>query len=1031
MRVTALLFSLFFILQAKEPTCYTVQITSAPLNQTNRTKLFQTEFPSSCKVMQIGKKLTVRCGCFETYDETKNQLQSLQTLFPPAYITSTYKYRFSDTSKKQKKAVFKAAEGLPYIAPKKKPTPRHIQHRSQAEEELKLMLQSFLYKNEVQDAYKVAKLGFKRYPKSLYWNKRVIDTARWSGHASEAIGYERALYKKNRNPKLRDNIINFALSAYQYEKIEDLTIQKMGSNPSDKNIDLMIFIQNKLGTPEKAAQILRELYKADPSKTELLTKELQIYLDMGDLDSAKKTVHIIESRSLFSPYNATLLAYYYYLNRDIKASYKALVNIDKDADKSDTKYFQLLSDLGWYMQKYEKAAKASRVLIQTDHARLIDYIRVTQAYKTSNPSLSTQSAKESFLKYKNNNYLFYYYAEGAKKLNRYDELRQIITQIDNSDSTLKSEAQYWIIKAQMYEYYHKRSKSIASLNKALSLEPSNADIQQSVFWFYLENSLNKELQRIMASMEEKNNLNSAFYLSFASAYYQLGDINKANFYIQKLIDIKSPLVHTIDFKFLKAYILQSRGEEESYIKTLKEILHDLQQQVIKDPQIEFTNTYWVQYLNAAINIVHADKFEKELVRAEDFLTPRDYAEISYSWATKTGAQDKSRSIFQKIQHKQLWMRFNDAMLFQEHTKIENILDRHVEEISQADAINAAKDDGQISLAQSLAYAMLNNNDFSKNAYRQFLELSKLRSSEFHSKVAFYNQNPLVQKYIKLDNRNYLRDSWNLYSSLYYFKNDSLNKPQLYNINPATTQFDLGLGKDFTKNSFKLHIGFKSALNDYLQYGIRFSLKPYSKIGLILDLEKNKETQDTTQLYIGAKKDMLHSELNVALLESTSFGLLYEKNYFSSQDNHAIGVGDYAKISVNKQYRNGYPDIGMSFYYDVGRYSENGSYQGLINKISRPAPKLLPNDFYNIGAEFRYGMANSALYTRAWRPYFAISPYYNSLSYDYNVGVTLGYGGKIWKQDHLVIGASYAQPANGFYDSIFEVFLQYNLLYSRP
>jgi hypothetical protein len=77
------------------------------------------------------------------------------------------------------------------------------------------------------------------------------------------------------------------------------------------------------------------------------------------------------------------------------------------------------------------------------------------------------------------------------------------------------------------------------------------------------------------------------------------------------------------------------------------------------------------------------------------------------------------------------------------------------------------------------------------------------------------------------------------------------------------------------------------------------------------------------------------------------------------------------------------------------------------------------------------MANSQAYTRVWRPYFEIYPYYNSYTDDFTYGFNAGYGGKVWHQDHLVIGASYTDSVSGVGGKVFELFLNYQFMYYHP
>ena len=900
------------------------------------------------------------------------------------------------------------------------------------DEELKLMLQSFLYLGDTEDAYKVAIIGYKKYPDSIFWNKQAIDTARWSGHYKETVKYEIALYKKTHDPKLRDDIINYGLSDYQYEQIEELTIEKAIENPNDENIKMMIYIQNLLGTPEKAARILEEEYQKDKTKTDLLTKELQIYLDLGDLDSAKKIVHIIEELKLYNIKNVSLVSYYYYLKRDLKASYNVLLMIKTTPDKDDVTYYQLLSDLGWHMQDDMTAANASKILMQSNQARLVDYIRVMEAYENKDTNLSIKATYDAYEKYKLS-YLFYQFANSAIKLNQYEKLQNLINKIDKSDDDIKKEAKYWIVKSELYMHFNNQGLALNSLNKALLLEKDNLNIQLSVFWFYLEHNLNKNLKEFMLNIEDSGHIDPNFYLPFASSYYQFNDIKHANYYVQKILDTNDNISKTTDFKFLQAYLYQIQDNEDAYKKKLKEILKDLEMQSIDHPGIKLSNAYWVSYLNAAMPIVAADTFEKLLSDAKKYLTPDEYSYISYSWAIENNADEKSHEIYNNTRDKELWMRFSDALLFQDHTAIENLIDGNVTKLSPKDVAKAAKEDGQISLAQSLGYDILSDNDYSQEAYIQHLDLSNLRSDEFNSQVSYYRRASLLQKYVTLDNRTYLGKSWYLYAALDYYRNNTLNSTDLNYLNINTAEADVDLKKRFDRSDIEAHIGYKHLAKSYYAYGLAAHAQLSTNLQADFALEKNLDVDDTIAMRVAGKKDMVSGSLDWKILKSISLGLLYEQNQFYSQDNVNIGEGKYAKISLSKQLRDSYPDIGLSVYYDKGAYHETAGLHGIIDEIQNGNDQALPDNFNDIGAELRVGMQHSENYSKIWKPYFTIAPVYTRLAHEhsYNVAVTAGYSGKVWHQDHLNIGAYYSRSRRGVNDRIIEFFIKYQFSYLHP
>ena len=96
------LFSTFLI--AKE-SCYTVQIVSALKSNINENIIKSKSYDDSCEIMNIGKNLTVRCGCFEEYKEAKKTLPHFTKEYKQAYVMSTYKSRFTSLNHETTKQV--------------------------------------------------------------------------------------------------------------------------------------------------------------------------------------------------------------------------------------------------------------------------------------------------------------------------------------------------------------------------------------------------------------------------------------------------------------------------------------------------------------------------------------------------------------------------------------------------------------------------------------------------------------------------------------------------------------------------------------------------------------------------------------------------------------------------------------------------------------------------------------------------------------------------------------------------------------
>lgn len=102
--LSMLLLSVQVVNAQESDTCYSVSLLSAVNTSQNRLKLLQKYAHSSeCKILEIGSMLSVRCGCFDTFAQARQELASIQSRghFLDAIIMPTYRYRFAPAMKKR------------------------------------------------------------------------------------------------------------------------------------------------------------------------------------------------------------------------------------------------------------------------------------------------------------------------------------------------------------------------------------------------------------------------------------------------------------------------------------------------------------------------------------------------------------------------------------------------------------------------------------------------------------------------------------------------------------------------------------------------------------------------------------------------------------------------------------------------------------------------------------------------------------------------------------------------------------------
>ncbi|MEA3228865.1 MAG: hypothetical protein U9P38_07320 [Campylobacterota bacterium] len=104
-----LLFAVFLIAKDAK-SCYTVQLLSVKNSKKNMKDIMKKDFPSSCKVMDLGRSIAVRCGCYNNMDKAEDKLYDLEERYRHASVTTTYRSRFKERRKKLKTEKSKGRE---------------------------------------------------------------------------------------------------------------------------------------------------------------------------------------------------------------------------------------------------------------------------------------------------------------------------------------------------------------------------------------------------------------------------------------------------------------------------------------------------------------------------------------------------------------------------------------------------------------------------------------------------------------------------------------------------------------------------------------------------------------------------------------------------------------------------------------------------------------------------------------------------------------------------------------------------------
>jgi len=912
-----------------------------------------------------------------------------------------------------------------------------------SDKNLRLMYQVFTYSSDLNNSYKIAKKGVEKYPESLFWHRKLAKVAVWLDKRPEAIEQFIYIYSKTKEKKMGEKILAYALEFHQYEVAAPILKDRVFDDPSRKNIKDMIFVYDQVGTPEVSAETLIELSKREDAKPIWLLKAMEIYMQLGESELVEELALKIEKRPSLDRYTTQKLVSYYVSQQNIPKAYDLLLRVDIDSqDRKSSEYYRQVSDIGWYLQDPKNSAKASKQLFLQGKARLIDINRIVYYYSDLDSALVERATLYGSVKFKNR-YLYSTYLNTLYKKKKYKKLALEFEKIerDRNHPELIKETYFWLMKAHTYSELGDRDKAIEAFDEALKLEHNSPEILSALMWFFIDHKEHERLKTLISELEESEDIAQVLWLPLAVGNFSLQKSDKSMLYIKRLIAAKD---QDIDIKLMYAYIMQAREEKEAFMKMMHEVYSILNKRLAKNGKLMREKKFLEQYLSAASYFIDPDDYEELLEKSKSTLDKEKYIELTIYWALRHDEYALARYQAAKLSTVEPWMQLNIALNNDDRTKQLDLLYKYHRILPIRDRVQATINVGNIALGQTLAFRGMEENRYDYLLYQQNRDLIDRYADDINIQLGYQVFDTVGRSYIDIKNRYYIAEAWSLLTNIYLADDKNRDKLNQSNLLKYDNSVELGVKKEFDRGNFELLFGWRAAIVEFFNFSAKLHYKVMSKVDIDLAYYNNAKADETTYLLFGGKKDGVNAKVSLQYLPSSNLSLALYYNKYSSQDDYYLGDGYYARLEWYHQVHSGYPDIAIGAFADYGNYNDEFEKKfgkefddaiddkftvlGNLGLLVEYGGRILPEEFYNVGVSFFYGIMNKQYYTRVWRPYLEISPYYNGYTNRFNVSLGGGYGGSLYGQDHLTIGFDYDESVNGTDESNFKIYMNYRLFY---
>ena len=909
------------------------------------------------------------------------------------------------------------------IRPGKKKTPS----AAPTDEELKLMVQTFIYQSDLRHAYQVAQLALKRHPDSLYWHRKAAQICQWSGRNAEAIRHRLFLYRHDPSPALRNTIIRQSLDTRQYSAAAPLVKDRMFEHPSPETIRTFLRTWERAGRPIRAARTLETLYRKHPQYPEALVQALRLYLGTGRLDDARRVVRALHDAHIDTPLSLELRARYYYIRHDLPRSYRLLREAAKRRKHPSDTLLRSLSDLGWYLGQRRSAGEASRILLERNKGLHRDYERILTAFPRSSVALAT--ARKAWKRFGTVND-FYTYAYLALEQKKGKELLREIERIRKKPAlwrSLEKDPLFYLIRAQAERQTGRYRAAVRSLEEARRRDPDNPEILAALLWTLRESRQDRELERLLRELSRRDSLPQSLWLPMASGYFTLQRVDRSADYLRKLLR-REP--DNLDLHLLAAYIDQARNEHAAALKEMRFVYQRLEKRKKAHPALMRQPAFLERYLQSALFCVGADRYRAILRASRPYLSPERYRIYALSWALHLDANAWAERLRQQMRRPEPWQRMSLALRRDDTYRMRRLLYRYYRDLPLRDRVLAAQKSGELEWAHYLAFRGLEHNRQDELLYDQMRQSAMKIADRIEAESAFRRRGEdLDRPFLHLKGRHSFGGPyrWGVEATL---ASNRLRSSETYRSLPATdAAFSLSFQRLFDRGEIHAGLGIRNEMESFATADIGLSWQFHNRWELRLDGYWHDEADETTSLLLGGYRNGLSGRLSYRLLPSTTLSALLEGWEYRGQDDTRLGEGIHWLLRADRQFRIGYPDLSAALTLEGGDYSERSGPHGTIDSLLRdPRTRLLPDDDTVLGLTFGYGMQNAVAYTRVWRPFAEFSAYYSLRKKDPSLGFSGGIGGELFNQDHLVLGVDYGQELLGTRETTFTFYLRYTLLY---
>ncbi|MBU3823507.1 MAG: tetratricopeptide repeat protein [Candidatus Oceanisphaera merdipullorum] len=405
---------------------------------------------------------------------------------------------------------------------------------------------------------------------------------RWQGDIAGASAISRRLLAHGAKPaQLREGIADakylgdVPLESLYYQKLA----QKNQLNVAeyDEGLNAIVQAQGVLAALHSA----QELATLRPHDTGLIMHQARLYRSLGDDRNVIKQWHKLAALREPTPTEAFLFAHAYIKSGQAKPALQVLTSPSHWLQGEDD-YLSTVAALAWETQQPEFAQEANEQLV----ARVSDKLDMYRYLRRSEPLKSDADLQQL---------LGLYQAKGnsgplvaaiqASLDNEDSKIFAQLVEFASADSTLTNNTAVLLYRAKLAQDTQQNHAAMALYRQILVLAPDNEWAINGLLWLAIDTQDHAVMAEIYEQFRHTEQDKSAFWLTFATAAQQLGRLEEANLWYQRVLlnnDHHSEPQAAVLLNY--ATLLDKQGEQEKAQRIRQYLASQLSEQLLLLPE---------------------------------------------------------------------------------------------------------------------------------------------------------------------------------------------------------------------------------------------------------------------------------------------------------------------------------------------------------------------------------------------------------------------------------------------------------------